>query len=350
MNEQWRKFLLDLGAEFEQSQLNHFGNPENERRILKNGLVVSDFSHFCLVTVSGKDQYSFLQGQLTNDIEKVTDLNSQLSGYCNQKGRLLASFRIFKHKNNLVLKLPRELYESTFKRLQMFVMRSDVKFAPCSDDLTGIGFSGPTADSELSKHFPEIPTEIDSCVQADDVTIIRIAGSHPRFEIYGTPEILQPLWQKLDVNAAAIGSEAWQLLDIQAGLPTVYEPNVEAFVPQMINLELINGVSFKKGCYTGQEIVARMHYLGKLKRRMYLIHIDTNEPVAPGAVLYSPESTSGQGTGTIVQASLASDGGTDALAVIQISETKNQGLRLYDENGPRITLAELPYQFPPARQ
>lgn len=350
MNEQWRDFLIDLGAEFEQSRLLHFGNPENERRVINNGLVVSDLSQFCLVTVSGKDQYAFLQGQLTNDIEKVTDHHSQLSGYCNQKGRLLASFRIFKHKDNLVLKLPRELHESTFKRLQMYVMRSDVKFAPCSDDLTGIGFSGPGADSELSKHFTDIPSDTDNVTQINEVTIIRIAGPHPRFEIYATPEKLKNLWQKLDVNAAAIGPEAWQLLDIHAGQPTIYEQTVEAFVPQMVNLELINGVSFKKGCYTGQEIVARMHYLGKLKRRMYLIHINSNEPVVPGAALYCPDSTSGQGTGNIVLASLASDSGTDALAVIQISNATSQGLRLYDENGPEITLSEQPYSFPPEKQ
>ena len=351
MNKQWLDFLKDMGAEFSDGELIHFGNPERENRASDNGLVVADLSHFSLIEARGDDAATFLQGQLTNDIEKVSNTSSQLSGYCNQKGRLLASFRIFKKQDVISLIIPTELYEETFKRLKMYVMRSKVEFNNYSDEYVSIGFSGPHADSELKKQTGQIPADTDQVTHSGDLSIIRLAGVQPRFQIIGPVDQMIKLWQNLDVNAAPVGKDVWNLLEIRAGIPTIYQPTVEAFVPQMVNLELINGVSFKKGCYTGQEIVARMHYLGKLKRRMYRIHIDTSEAVAAGTPLYSPESTSGQGTGTIViAANAASEKGLEALAVIQISESEKQNLRLNDADGAIISILEIPYEFPAPKE
>ena len=347
MNKQWLDFLKDMGAEFTEGELIHFGNPELENRASDNGLIVADLSHFALVEASGEDASVFLQGQLTNDIEQVSNNASQLSGYCNQKGRLLASFRIFKKQDVLSLIIPTELFDETFKRLKMYVMRSKVTFNNYSDEYVSIGISGPDAGTELEKQTGQIPTETDQVTHSGDLSIIKLAGVQPRFQIVGPVEAMIKLWQNLDVNAAPVGKDVWNLLEIRAGIPTIYQPTVEAFVPQMVNLELINGVSFKKGCYTGQEIVARMHYLGKLKRRMYRIHIDTSEPVAAGTALFSPESTSGQGTGSIViAANASSEKGMEALAVIQISESEKQNLRLENEDGAAITILEIPYEFP----
>jgi len=347
----WRDFLTNMGAEYADDQLLHFGNPELESRASDNGLIIADLSHFSLIKAIGSDAASFLQGQLTNDIEQVTEDHSQLSGYCNQKGRLLASFRIFKKNNDLYLLLPEELYEETFKRLKMFIMRSKVEFINCSTDFVSIGISGPNADTELLKHLKHIPESTDAVTHSGDLSVIKLAGTQPRYQISGPVGDIINLWQGLDVNAAPVGKDVWNLLEIRAGIPTIYTGTVESFVPQMVNLELINGVSFKKGCYTGQEIVARMHYLGKLKRRMYRIHIDRSEPVSAGTALYSPASTSGQGTGNIVIAAPASSGkGIEALAVIQTSESESSNLRLNDENGENIEILEIPYELPAAKK
>ncbi|MDH5423843.1 MAG: folate-binding protein [Gammaproteobacteria bacterium] len=351
MNKQWLEFLKDMGAEFSGNVVKHFGNPERENRASDNGLVVADLSHLCLVKASGVDAGSFLQGQLTNDIDKVMQDASQLSGYCNQKGRLLAIFRIFKKQDDLFLLIPEELYEETFKRLKMYVMRSKVDFTNCSADFACIGFSGPNADSELQNQIKVIPTETDQVTHIDDLSIIKLSGNQPRYQICGPADQLSALWQNLDVNATAVGKDVWNLLEIRAGIPAVYQQTVEAFVPQMLNLELINGVSFKKGCYTGQEIVARMHYLGKVKRRMYRVHIQTSEMVLAGAPLFSPNSTSGQGTGNIVIAApAASEKGYEALAVIQVSESESKDLRLNDGEGPAITILEIPYELPAEKE
>jgi len=347
VNTKWQDFLKNMGAEYSGSQLSHFGNPDLERRACDNGLIIADLSHLSLIKAAGADTVSFLQGQLTNDIEQLTDNRSQLSGYCNPKGRLLASFRVFRKAEDLYLMLPEALYDSTFKRLKMYLMRSKVEFSNCSDHTVSIGISGPAADTELQKHLKDLPQKIDDVIHSGELSIIKLPGIQPRFQLTGPVDELIPLWQSLDVNAAPVGKAVWDLLEIRAGIPTIYPETVESFVPQMVNLELINGVSFKKGCYTGQEIVARMHYLGKLKRRMYRVHIDSSESIIPGTPLFSPTSSSGQGTGNIVVAAPASSGkGIEALAVIQTSESESSELRLNNAEGEAISILEIPYEFP----
>ncbi len=144
---------------------------------------------------------------------------------------------------------------------------------------------------------------------------------------------------------AAVNADYWALLDVRAGIPTVYPETVEAFVPQMTNMQLVDGVSFTKGCYTGQEIVARMQYLGKLKRRMYLAHVDTAEPPKAGDPLFSPQNASGQGAGRVVDARPAPEGGYDLLAVAEIESAENGELHLVGDRGPLLQLQELPYSL-----
>lgn len=350
MSSKWRGFLKDAGAEYENEIIAHFGNPERERQLINRGLAIADLNHNIIMRVSGADNATFLQGQLTNNINEIDEYHSQLSGYCNQKGRLLASFRVFRREDDLYLMLPAALYEPVSKRLRMFVLRSDVTIEDTAENLIAIGFSGPEADSKLASHFQNVPVDIDTVSQENGYTIIRIAGTTPRYLIAADVDRIIELWGKLDVDATPVGNEAWKLEDIYAGLPTIYPENVEAFVPQMVNLDITNGVSFKKGCYTGQEIVARMHYLGKLKRRMFRVHIDSNETVQPGMPLYSPNTQSGQGTGNIVDVAPSPDGGQDALAVIQIIDAEAGELRLENENGVAVHTRTLPYEFPPPKK
>lgn len=346
MKEEWQNFLEKVGAEIENRTVVSFGNIPREQRMIQTGLVMCDLSHQGLIAVSGDDAADFLQGQLTNDIRNVSAQHSQLSAYCTPKGRILSNFRIFKRNDFFYLRLPRSLLETTLKRLRMFVLMSKVSFEDSSDTLVHIGISGPTAIEQLSQHIKELPAQIDDVTQIDGYTLIKLPGLHPRFEIYGEMEAIKTLWNKLDVHAAAIGSGPWSLLDILAGIPTIYPETSEAFVPHMVNMQIINGVSFQKGCYAGQEIVARMQYLGKLKRQMYRIYIKTNNTVLIGDSLYSADSTSGQGTGTIVDAQAdVVDGGYEALAVINISDAVNNQLKLHDENGPDIEIRDLPYPF-----
>ena len=157
------------------------------------------------------------------------------------------------------------------------------------------------------------------------------------------PKLQQELRLILDGVFNHVGRDFWALADIRAGIPSVLEETVEAFVPQMANLQLVGGVSFTKGCYTGQEVVARMQYLGKLKRRMYLAHVVSANAPKPGDELFARGSTSGQGAGKVVDAQPAGDG-YDLLAVIEINSLEQQSVHL-GEAGPALELLDLPYEF-----
>jgi hypothetical protein len=170
----------------------------------------------------------------------------------------------------------------------------------------------------------------------------------PRYEVYASAlQAAQEFWDALNVRGAPVGETAWRLLEIRAGLPVVFAANAEQFVPQMANLQLVDGVSFKKGCYPGQEIVARMQYLGTLKRRMYLGMIAQDDPVVPGAELYSA-TDSAQPVGRVVDAQPHPDGGQLALAVLQIQAADTADVFLGSPAGPAFDIQPLPYRFPAA--
>jgi folate-binding protein YgfZ len=178
------------------------------------------------------------------------------------------------------------------------------------------------------------------------MTIIRLPGHQPRFMVIGDFSAISPLWESLESTTRTVGSDAWDLHDIYVAIPHISANTVDAFVPQMVNLHAIDGISFTKGCYTGQEVVARMRYLGKLKRRMYRGHIATDIAPAPGDSLFSSSSQSGQGAGRIVTALPAPEGGYAVLAVIEISAAETDSIRWQSVDGTELTLASIPYEVP----
>ncbi len=324
MNQEWQSFLKNAGAEFSHNILKNFGNPQQERQIISNGDVMSDLSHWAALEVSGEESESFLQNQLTNDLQELQIGNSQLSGWCTPKGRLLVLFRVIKLDNSqFLLLLPSALSESIQKRLQMFVMRSKVTITDRSDSTIRIGLSGPNAVHQLEPLTSTIPADVDQGVIQDHLQIIRLhTASHPRFLLLTQVDQAKEIWSHLDVQSTPISQHPWELLNIRAGLPAIELRTQESFVPQMINLENLNGLSFTKGCYPGQEVVARMQYLGKAKRSLYRIMLHDGAPAA-GDALQSPSSSSPQGAGEIVSIEQNGEDHWEGLAVIEdvVSET-----------------------------
>ena len=348
MNSEWQNFLEQQGATITEGEVRDYGDRAAELKQAAEGDSLCDLSHEALIRASGDDASSFLQGQLTNDVRNVSATRHQLSSYCNPKGRMLALFRLFMHDEAYNLQLPASLLAPTLKRLQMFVLMAKVQLEDAGDTLSRFALAGPTAEKLLQKHLAAAPREEGEALSADGITVLRIAGRQPRFILHGPLTAMQSLWQSLrDDGAAPVGAEAGRLLDIHAGLPAVYPETSEAFVPQMVNLQLVGGVSFKKGCYTGQEVVARMQYLGKLKRRMYLAHVDSEQPPRPGDELTSPHSASGQGAGKVVSAAQAPQGGYDLLCVIEIAAADSGEVYLGEIGGAALTIDSLPYAFEP---
>ena len=347
----WREFLGNAGAEFDDGCVEHFGNPCHESSLAITGDVFADLSCFGLVSVHGADAAEFLHGQFTNDVLSVDESRSQLTGYCNPKGRLLAIMRLFRRGDSLYLCLPETLIDSLIGRLRMFVLRADITIDKASDSFVHLGVSGKNIEETLATLVPALPHAVGAVAQDRDTVVIKVPGVHPSFELFAGVDKARHLWDALNVRGAPVGSGAWRLMDILSGIPFVYPQTREAFVPQMVNLQLVDGVNFRKGCYPGQEIVARMQYLGKLKRRMYQARVDTEQPIHPGDSVYA-DTDGAQAVGEIVSAARHPDGGHAVLAVLQIADAQRADARLFlgGADGPAVTLADLPYPIPVATE
>lgn len=283
-----------------------------------------------LISISGEDAVSFLQGQLTNDLNLLTEnAQWQYSAYCNPKGRLLALLQIWKVSDQeFYAVLSKDLIESTIKRLRMYVLRSKVIIEALERTL--IGFNSMQSLSEFNhENIAQIILNNTKtvCRINNDQYILKIAD---RYIMINAPIENLPSFDSV-----------WQSHNIADGLPHITADTTESFIPQMINLDLLDGINFKKGCYTGQEIVARMHYLGNLKQRMFVCEIqndDSNIKIGDKIFVNSENSTT---VGSVSNTAADSD---KILAVLKLAYLDNE---LYLENGDQIQLAEpQPYAIP----
>ena len=350
MIKEWSDFLEQSGGWVADGRVEHFGQAAVElSTILNDGDSCSELSCLGLIAVEGSEAEQFLQGQLTCDVRQATPDHSLLGAFCSPKGRALACFRLFRRGETLYLELPQELVEPTLTRLRKYVLRTKVTLQDASDALVRFGVAGPHAEALLTARLGVLPDLVNQVIHipssdGSDLTIIRVPATiTPRFAVYGSLPAMQALWTSLEHEVTFTGGQPWRLLNILASIPTIYPETVEMFVPQMINLEILDGVSFKKGCYTGQEVVARTHYLGKLKRRMYLGRVESENLPRPGDPLFSPQADASQGAGRIVDAAEYPGGGYAALASALIPCAEQGVLHLGDANGPTLRLEPLPY-------
>ncbi|MDO8413242.1 MAG: folate-binding protein [Gallionellaceae bacterium] len=340
MNPDWQLFLQQHRAHIQDGIVQHFGNSHDELLATQNSSILCALSQFATLKVSGEDAKNFLQNLLSSDLQEVTPHRAQLSSLNTPKGRMLASFLIWSTGTEYFLHLPYSLANPMLKRLSMYILRAKVKIEDFSAQQICLGISGSNAAMQVQQHLGSAPQEMWGVAQHETASVICIGPQ--RFQINTTMQHAPDLWQKLSANTIAAGSVCWDSLNIRAGIPVILPATQEQFVPQMANLELIGGVSFKKGCYPGQEIVARMQYLGKLKRRMYLAHIATDTPPQAGDELYNPDMAD-QASGMVVNAAPAPQGGYDLLAVIQISSRETQAIHWKSLQGATLQFLPLPY-------
>ncbi|OYY48287.1 MAG: folate-binding protein YgfZ [Methylophilales bacterium 28-44-11] len=290
---QWQSELIAQGAYVEQDTIHHFGNAAQELTYLVEDNVMCDLSHLALLEVSGADAATFLQGQVTNDVKLLNGQQAHYTGYCTPKGRLLGIFLALVHQDHVHLQMPKAIAEAIAKRLRMFVMRSKVIITDQSEHIVKIGLNGPGALQILSEQFSQLPGEPYATKTHTHATLLRlpsIAGhqrlpsiaGHQRFEIFTSMEHAKTLWNTFKMKTKLVGKSCWDWLEVQSGIPEVVPATQEQFVPQMVNLDLLHAINFKKGCYTGQEIVARTHYLGSVKRRTFLMTLSSDSSPQAG--------------------------------------------------------------------
>lgn len=249
--------------------------------------IAAELTHLRLIEARGPDALAFLQGQLSNDVRKVAPERAQLSSYNSPKGRMLAVLHLLRHDDAFLIELHASLLEGVLKRLRMYVLRSKVTLAAVTDRAI-LGLAGPDADAVLAGAGLPAPAEPLACAWADDVAVVRRLGAAPRYTILAPVGQREALQSRLAAGSQPGTPEDWRRLDIEAGVPTVYPETQDRFVAQMCNLDTLGGISFDKGCYTGQEIIARVHYRGAVKRHMEVRRLDVAVP-APGTRLEAGE-------------------------------------------------------------
>lgn len=259
-----------------------------------------------MIEAQGPDAGAFLQAQLSND-SALAQKHLCRNGYCTPQGRLLAVFDHFSDGQTHFLQLPREILPSVMKRLSMYVLRSKVKLRDVSDEWAAIGLLGPGSAQALANARLPAPEAGDSVLR-DGLLIARQPDgtrASERFLLIGSA--LRAGCEPL--KAQSVDSGVWWWSQIDAGVPNVWAATQEKFVPQMINLEVLGGVDFRKGCYPGQEVIARSQYRGKLRRRMHLAHTQADTHAGADVLAQGQD----QPVGTVVMAACAPQGGMDFL-------------------------------------
>ncbi len=293
-------------------------------------------SHEGVLAVRGVDASKFLQGQLTCNFNYLSEERSSLGARCTQKGRMQSSFRVLLEGDGCLLAMAQELIEPQLLDLRKYAVFSKSKL---TDESAGwVRFGLQDGDAALVGLGLDLAQDTDSVSRANDLIAVRV--SPQRAELWVPADQADSLQSRLASHLQKGSLNDWLLGQIQAGIGQVFIETREEFIPQMINLQAVGGVSFKKGCYTGQEIVARMQYLGKLKRRLYRLSMQGDDIPTPGAALFSPVHASA--VGNIVIAA-RSEQGIELLAVLQADAAESGDVRLGSPDGPSLQLGELPY-------
>ena len=289
--------------------------------------------------VTGNDASKFLHAQFTNDLANLPVYCWQYSGYCTPKGRLLAFMTIARiAENDYFLIFPAEISEKILPRLRMFVMRDDVKITPQEDHKVIMGIVGSVAPLIRPDHL--IENETGKIIKEGDSFLLTIndgGGENTERYMYISDDVKIKSLPQFSTDR-----NAWTLLDIETGIPSILASTQEAFVPQMVNLDLIGAVNFKKGCYPGQEIVARVHYLGKIKQRMFVVSSEQKALAQPNDKIFIAGQEN-NAIGTVVQ-SATCDSGKKIQAVLQTKAViENADIRLGAINGNKLAVVPQPY-------
>jgi tRNA-modifying protein YgfZ len=289
----------------------------------------AELSQYGLLQAGGSDARAFLHAQLTNDIEGLAADQARYAGWCSAKGRLLASFLVLAHADGSLLQLSRDLAPAVAKRLSMFILRSKVRIGDASDAWSQFGLWGDGAEVALAELGITPPAQQLAVAHHENLLAVRVSAQRYL--------LLAPVTERSRLASlpGASDESGWTLEEIRSGRPLITQATQDQFVPQMVNYERFGALDFQKGCYPGQEVVARAQYRGQVKRRM--VRVRTPLPLRPGQDLYS-DDLPGQASGTVVNA--ASD---EALAVVQISTLENGVALRAESHGASLEVLPLPY-------
>jgi folate-binding protein YgfZ len=336
-------FLATRGGTVTDRTVRDFGDPAAEIAATGSGDVLACLAQFGILAFDGKDAGDFLHRQLSCDVEGLADDGAAYGAYCTPKGRVLANVLLWREPDGVRVLLPGSILSGIARQLQRYVLRSQVTIADRTGELVLAGVSGPGAERAVASLLGAAPGAPLRGVRRDGITAIALANE--RFLVVAPDAAAPQAWDHLAATLRPVGTACWEWLEIASGRPWITAATQDQFIPQMANLELLGGVSFRKGCYPGQEIVARTQHLGTPKRRLYLAHVPAACAPAAGQALYSGDRGD-QSAGTVVNAAPAPGGGFDVLAVVQTATAGGDRVRLGSPSGIALQFRDLPYAVP----
>jgi len=265
------------------------------------------------IKVEGDDRVQFLQGQLTQDINLISQNKALYAGFCNSKGRMLAFMLCYLNHESIHIQIDSSIQEFILQKLKMYILRSKVSLKLANETFLCIGFIGSKA--LLTKNIQPPKNYLD-IIHTDDIMIMRL-GKDDRYQLMGETSKVNEFMKLNFSEYLSMSFDDWNNLNILDGIPDIYPTTQEAFIPQSLNMDLIEGINFKKGCYTGQEIVARTHYLGKVKRRMYRAFLKSRADLIPGDLILNNK---GEEIGQLVRAANENNEKTNMLIELRVDQ------------------------------
>jgi len=269
-----------------------------------------------MIKVEGDDRVPFLQGQLTQDIKLISHDKALFAGFCNPKGRVLAFMLCFEEHDSIHIQIDSSIAEPILRRLKMYVLRSKVSLNLLDNQFTCVGFVGSKPLLNQDIKLPETYLDIVKSHNAMIMGLEKITEGNKL--MVNIPKV--NTFMKLNLaEYTSMSIESWDNLNIIDGIPNIYPTTQEAFIPQSINMDLIDGINFKKGCYTGQEIVARTHYLGKVKRRMFRAFIELEDDLTPGDQIINEKK---EAIGQLVRSAKENELRTNMLIELRVDQAQ----------------------------
>jgi folate-binding protein YgfZ len=298
-----------------------------------------------LISLDGPDAEKFLQGQLTCDINALSPEQSLLGANCTHKGMVISVSRLFQRAaGHILMRLPLSVAETAMANLKKFAVFSKVAIELADETWVGMGLLGESAVESLKQLDINPPTNTNQQWLSDELIVVRVPGNLPRFELWCPESKARQLWLELARQSQVGNYQAWQAAEIEAGLVQLQPQSLDSYIPQMLNLQAVNAIGFSKGCYTGQEVVARLQFRGKLKKLLYAATVNTvdlNQPVSPETSLFN---SSGRNVGKVLDC-VVQQQHLLLQAIIGKAAADANDLHLFSADGPAISLLPLPYSI-----
>ena len=300
-----------------------------------------ELSDFGAISLSGEEQSKYLQGQVTCDVNNSTESNLLVGAHCDAKGKVFSVFRLINRSSAHLLLQPKASIESSLKELKKFGVFAKVSIEE-TDNLSFVALVGEQASTLLQQEFTQIPDSLSPVVQVGSTSLVYLCSEQPRYIIIDEQAAIASIIEKLTLPTYS--QSVWNLLEITQGFPILTASTSGQYVPQMLNLQAINGISFTKGCYLGQETVARMQYLGKNKRALYCLNAQLEQPFQSDDVIEKQLGDNWRKAGDIL-AHYQADDGSCVMQAVLVNDGELPSMRIATQTESAVTEQALPYSL-----